>query len=100
MSVESLRRYASSRRALRLGIGDALVSNRFLLIGLYGAFSTISYLVLVPMYLVYELRGAWSSAPDLALGIVEIGCLFALWTTFAAPAFYRRWVSGDPESAR
>ena len=96
LSVEAFRKYAAGRRALRLGIGDALICNRFLLIGLYGSFATTAYLVLVPMYLLYELHGAWSPGLDMALGIVEIGCLAALWTSFAAPTFYRRWIGGEP----
>ena len=94
LSSESFRKYAAGRRALRLGIGDALVCNRFLLIAVYATFAASSYFVLAQMYIMYEKNGFFSAGMDLALCVVEIGCLAALWTSFASPAFYRRWITG------
>jgi hypothetical protein len=33
------------------------------------------------------------------LGTVEVISLAALWISFAAPAFYRRWIDKDRASA-
>jgi len=91
-AVESLRAYSRSRRRVRIGLGDPLVSNRFLLIGIYGTLAASTYAVFLWMYIEYERHGVWSDSVGALLGIVEVVSLAALWTSFAAPAFYRRWV--------
>jgi hypothetical protein len=73
---------------------DALVSNRFLLIGIYGTLAFVTYPVFLWMYVEYERHGVWSDALSLTTGLVELVSLAALWISFSAPAFYRRWV-GD-----
>jgi hypothetical protein len=77
---------------LRVGLGDPIVSNRFLLIGLYGVLATSTYPIYLWMYIMYERHGVWSDPLIAFLGIVEVVSLAALWTSFAAPAFYRRWI--------
>lgn len=99
LSIESFRRYTRGRRGLRLGIGETLVCNRFLLIALYGAFATITYFLFVPMYIQYEQNGDFSPALDLSLGLIELISLAALWTSFAAPSAYRRWIGGESAEA-
>jgi hypothetical protein len=91
-AFESLRAYSRSRRKLRVGLGDPIVSNRFLLIGLYGVLATSTYPIYLWMYIMYERHGVWSDPLIAFLGIVEVVSLAALWTSFAAPAFYRRWI--------
>jgi len=100
LAVESFRQHAATRRGLRIGIGDALVCNRYMLIAIYGTFATITYFLIVPMYIVYERSGAFSPALDLLFGLIEIICLAALWMSFAAPAFYRQWVYSAYAEAR
>jgi hypothetical protein len=92
LSFESSRQYLVARRRLPLGLIDPLVCNRFFLIALYGMFASITYLLFLPMYIVYELHGAWSAGLDLSRGLIEIASLTALAISFYAPAFYRRWV--------
>ncbi len=91
-AVESLHAYSRSRRQVRIGLCDPLVNNRFLLIGLYGSLAAITYPVFLWMYIEYELHGAWSDPLSIFTGILEIASLVALWISFAAPAFYRRWI--------
>jgi hypothetical protein len=92
LSIESSRHYFVTRRRVPLGLIDPLVCNRYLLIAVYATFGTIIYFIYVPMYIIYELHGTWSVGLDLATGIAEICSLTALWVSFSAPAFYRRWV--------
>ena len=92
LAVESLYAYARSRRQVRIGLCDPLVNNRFLLIGLYGALASLTYPTFLWMYIEYELHGVWSDPLSVFAGILEIISLAALWTSFAAPAFYRRWI--------
>ena len=92
LAVEALGLYFASRERVRLGLIDPLVCNRYFLVGLYGALASISYFVLAFMYIGYERHGTWSASLDVALGTVEIVSVIALWISFRAPHFYRRWV--------
>jgi hypothetical protein len=99
LAVESLRAYSRSRRKMRIGLGDPIVNNRFLLIGLYGTLAASTYPIYLWMYIEYELHGGWSDPLSVFLGIVEVISLAALWISFAAPAFYRRWIAKARTSA-
>ena len=99
LAAESLHAYSKSRRKVRLGLGDPIVANRFLLIGLYGVLATCTYPIFLWMYIMYERHGVWSDQLNVFAGTVEVISLVALWTSFAAPAFYRRWVSKTAPSA-
>jgi hypothetical protein len=99
LAIESLHAYSKGRRQVRLGLGDPLVSNRFLLIGLYGVLASLTYPLFLWMYIVYELHGVWSDPLSVLAGVVEIFSLVALWISFSAPAFYRNWVSSPQASA-
>jgi hypothetical protein len=94
LAIESLRQYAITRRRVPLGLIDPLVCNRYLLIAVYAMLGTIIFCIFAPMYIIYELHGTWSAGLDLATGIAEVCCLTALWVSFSAPAFYRRWLGG------
>jgi hypothetical protein len=99
LSVESIRQYALARRRVRLGFSDPITCNRFLLIGTYATLASFTYFIYVRMYIIYELYDEWPLAMDVALGFVEAVSLIALSISFSAPAFYRRWVGGDPTEA-
>ena len=104
MSAESFRYGALLRRRLRLGLADPLVTNRFLLWGIWAA--TVTLLNLSdPLARVWYCAVAGTTTelvPEVArhmivivvavtsaLGIVAAGCLFL---TFFPTAAYRRWV--------
>ena len=76
--------YSRSRRQVTIGLCDPLVSNRFLLIGAYGALAFITYTVFLWMYIEYERHGVWSDPLSLATGIVEISSPVALWISCSA----------------
>jgi hypothetical protein len=99
LAIESLRAYSRSRRQVRLGIGNPIVSNRYFLIGLYGTLATLTYPFFLWMYIGYERHGTWSDSLSLVTGLIELLSLAALWTSFSAPAFYRRWLADARASA-
>jgi hypothetical protein len=99
LSVESSRQYLVARRRIPLGLIDPLVCNRFLLIAIYATLASSTYLLFLPMYVIYEMHGTWSAGLDLLLGLVEIVSLIALTISFYAPAFYHRWVGGADSEA-
>jgi hypothetical protein len=92
LAAESLSAYSRSRRKVRIGLGDPIVSNRFFLIGLYGTLAASTYPIFLWMYIIYERHGEWSDPLSAFAGTVEVVSLVALWISFAAPAFYRRWI--------
>ena len=98
-AIESLSAYSRSRRKVRVGLCDPIVSNRFLLIGLYGILATSTYPIYLWMYILYERHGVWSDPLIAFLGTVEVISLAALWISFAAPDFYRRWIDKARASA-
>jgi hypothetical protein len=99
LAVESLRAYSKAHRRVRIGLGNPIVCNRYLLIGLYGALATITYPIFLWMYIGYERHGTWSDSLGVFIGIVEIASLAALWISFSAPAFYRRWMGDAPAAS-
>jgi len=100
LSFEAASQYMITRRRVPLGLMDPLVCNRFLLIAAYAVLATVGYFLLIPMYVIYEVTGAWSPMMDLSLGLTEFFSLAILAISFYSPAFYRRWIYGaaDAES--
>ena len=84
---------------LSIGLGNPLVSNRYLLIGLYGTLASITYPFFLSMYVGYERHGVWSDPLELFIGIVELFSLAALWISFSAPVFYQRWIGSTRATA-
>jgi hypothetical protein len=99
LSIEAAKQYRITRRRIPLGLIDPLVCNRYLLIAVYATLGTLTFFILIPTYIVYELYGTWSVSLDLVTGSAEIASLAALWVSFSAPAFYRRWVCGTGATA-
>jgi hypothetical protein len=94
LTIESLQTYSNTRRQVQFGLADPLLSNRFLLIGIYGVLATSTYPLYLWMYIRYELHDTWSIPTEIVAGIVELIALAALWLSFSAPAFYRNWLRG------
>jgi len=92
LAIESLQTYLNTRRQVQFGLADPLLSNRFLLIGIYGVLATITYPLYLWMYIGYELYEIWSAPMEITAGIIELVSLASLWLSFAAPTFYRRWL--------
>jgi hypothetical protein len=99
LSIESFGQYLVSRRRIPLGLIDPVLCNRYFLIGFYSALASLTYFIYIPMYIVYELHGVWSGWLDVALGSVEIISVIALWLSFCAPPFYRRWIGAAAAAA-
>ena len=84
------------RRRLRLGLADALVTNRFLLwglgIGAAGFGSLISVVVQVASGV------SMSELPLLTLSNSMFGLVAAvlMWVAFVPPAAWRRYILGEP----
>ena len=86
-------------RRSRIGLSDAIVANRYLLVTLMGVFQTLACLsdILVTVDSVDDQTiSAWS---DAILGGLEIGGIAMLWLAFFPPASYLAWVTGSARPA-
>lgn len=93
-AIEGFREWTRARRRLRIGIGDEVVANRFLLWGLVGGVSAVNGVL--GIYL-HETGHAVTGDP-LAASISSTGGVAAatlLWLMFIPPASYLRWIRGD-----
>jgi hypothetical protein len=98
--AESLHYHRRMRRRLRLGLADAVTTNRFLLFGIWtGGVVAIALLGLIGATLA-QLGGGGFSEQELfsntailtATRILSLPVAVSIWLTFFAPAGYRRWL--------
>ncbi len=101
-AVEALLYHRQMRRRLRLGLGDPVVANRFLLWGVASLGLVAAFLTFVTA----KLAGvnAATSRPFLATSFaVAVVCGVAMWLAFFAPEAYTRRIArrgADAEIAR
>jgi hypothetical protein len=91
-SFESLLYWSRMRRRLRLGLADAVVTNRFLL---WGIGSGAAFLGSAFGVAVIALTGPTSSripSFDLIVSLHGLVAAIAMWFAFQPPAFYVRWL--------
>jgi hypothetical protein len=92
--VEAFTHHRGARRRFRLGLCDALVCNRFMLWGLFGAVQLLVGVMVFPSYAEYENDGAFSATWDTLISTGEIASLALILLIFFPPALYRRWIQG------
>jgi hypothetical protein len=111
VSIEAFRYYALLRRRLRLGLADPVLTNRFLLWGIWAAAVFLNLSADPVARVAYAVSSGTSSgevvteiaAPivlvtisvTMALGAVSAVTLFL---TFFATRSYRRWIEGSSAS--
>lgn len=91
-SAEALRYWTMMRRRVRLGLGDPVVSNRFLLWGIgAGAAGVGSFIGIAAQLATGSSTGQipWVMTSSSVHGLVAA---IALWLAFVPPVFYRRYV--------
>jgi hypothetical protein len=90
-AYEGLRCYARARRRLRIGLADAVVTNRFLLFGLgtAGVFAAFAIFWLGQLTTANVGESTWVLAATSAVGIVSA---VATCLAFLPPAAYLRWI--------
>jgi hypothetical protein len=97
-AYEGFRYTRMMRRRARVGLGDPVVANRFLLWAFAGSLQVISDVVAA-----YSLQGGGNItadvAPVLATSLVGIVNSVFLVLIFVPPARYVRWLTRDPSGA-
>ncbi len=92
--AEAILAYLRARKRIRIGLSDRMVSNRYLMWGLHGAFAVVANFLAVGMYRAYEVTQVWQASWDMWFGLVEMLSVAAMWFVFFPPAFYLRFLKG------
>jgi len=90
--VEAILQYRLVRRQRVIGLGDALVCNRFLLWGVFGAVSVVVSCLALAQYAEYQAANQFTAFWDSLVGGGEIVSVGLIWFIFMPPPFYRRWI--------
>jgi len=93
VAAASLAAYVNSCRRARIGLSNALASNRYLLFGCFGLLQLATVVLLIPMYIGYEVEnGAFSDSMDRLMGSLEMLTIATIWLVFFPPRIYRAWI--------
>ena len=86
-------------RRAKVGLGDPVVMNRYLLLALFGGFQVLACLSDILLAIDVAANQAISGAADLLLGGCELAGIAALWLAFFPPTAYLNWVVGSKRAA-
>jgi hypothetical protein len=90
---EAARYHHVMKRRMRLGLADPVVTNRFLVWALAGAFSLMMFTTSLPPMFLDATRYAMLLNGDLIVfSITGIVAAALYWVTFFPPATYQRWL--------
>lgn len=99
-SAEALRYWAMMRRRVRLGLGDPVVANRFLLWGIGAGAAGVGSFIGVAAQIATGISGAQISWAMMSSSLHGLIAAIALWFAFVPPGFYRRFIEDrSPRSA-
>ena len=98
MAIEGMISYRNAKKRRRLGLGDALSANRFLLWGLAGSFWV--GLEVASFLQEFELARSGNSSfvGDILMGVCEFVPVVLVWLAFFPPAAYRSWLESGAGS--
>jgi hypothetical protein len=99
-SAEALRYWVMMRRRLRIGLGDPVVANRFLMWGIGAGAAGLGSFIGVAAQIATGTAGAQVSWAMVSSSLHGLIAAIALWLAFVPPTFYRRFIEDrSPDSA-
>jgi hypothetical protein len=99
MAAEGFAQYFKARRRLKLGPGEPMACNRFLLWGIAGALWVILEVILTAGDFALALTGRWFLLLDYGIALFEAVPVVVIWFVFFPPESYCRWVEGSGKRA-
>jgi hypothetical protein len=90
----ALCRRSAARRA-KVGLGDPVIMNRYLLLALFGGFQVLACSSDILLAIDFAANQAASASADLLLGGFELAGTAALCFAFFPPTAYLNWVVGS-----
>jgi hypothetical protein len=102
MGLAAFAQFGKAGQRVRLGLCDPVVSNRFLLLSLFGFFQVCGFFVEAALYIISESQQKWTAEMDVLYATTEILSILTIWLAFFPPAPYRRWIGSQEatESSR
>jgi hypothetical protein len=94
----ALCRRIAVRRA-KIGLGDPIITNRYLLLALFGGFQVLACMSDILLGSELAANHGASGAADMLLGGCELAGIAAMWLAFFPPAAYLEWVVGSKQAA-
>ena len=99
MTVEAALCRRNAMRRAKIGLGDPIIANRYLLMALFGVFQVLACFSDFLLTLdVASMQGV-SGSSDLVLGACELAGISALWLAFFPSAAYLKWISMPTQTA-
>jgi hypothetical protein len=95
VTVEAALCHRSASRRAKVGLGDPVIMNRYLLFALFGGFQVLACLSDILLGIDFAVNQAASGSADLLLGASELAGIAALWLAFFPPSAYLKWVIGS-----
>ncbi|MBW2293628.1 MAG: hypothetical protein JRG89_04350 [Deltaproteobacteria bacterium] len=99
MALEAMLCRRGAMRRARIGLGNPIVANRYLLLAVFGAFQVLACMSDILLALDYASTQAVSGTSDLILGACELAGIAALWLAFFPSTAYLDWVAGSKQTA-
>ena len=99
VTLEAVLCRRSAVRRAKVGLGDPIIMNRYLLLALFGGFQVLACLSDILLAIDFAANQMVSGSADLLLGGCELAGIAALWLAFFPPAGYRDWVVGSNQPA-
>jgi len=99
MALEAGHCRRNAVRRARIGLGDPIVMNRYLLLALFGGFQTVACLSDILLAAQFAANQEVTGTADLLLGGFELAGIAALWLAFFPPEAYLDWVGGSRRAA-
>jgi hypothetical protein len=99
MTIEAGLCRRSAKRRAKVGLGDPIVMNRYLLVTLFGGFQILACLSDILLAIDFAANHTTSGYADLLLGGSELVGIALLWLAFFPPAGYLDWVVESDQTA-
>lgn len=92
MGLAAFAQFGKTRKRVRMGLADPLLSSHFLLLSLFGFFHACGFFVEAAIYIIFESQGQWTAAMDVSYAAFDMLSALAVWLAFFPPVFYRNWI--------
>jgi hypothetical protein len=95
MGLAAFAQFGRAREQARLGLCNPLLSNRFLLLSLFGLLQVCGFFAWAVLYIIFESQRLWTAEMDVLYALTDILSILTIWLAFFPPAPYRRWIGSQ-----
>jgi hypothetical protein len=95
MTIEAVLCRRGAMLRAKIGLGEPVITNRYLLFALFGVFQVLACMSDILLQLDVASTQAISGTSDIILGACELAGIAALWLAFFPSASYLEWAAGS-----